>query len=147
MDNNKLEQLILKKSIPDDLAEKLGLTPEEAIEFDEAMSLVETIEMLENDDIDKLIERFYAEIPDDFDAGLKKFMELAQSDPAFISKIIAIQQIIQASDDTLEIAPPPVVEKINVKEIKNEQTSIENDALKEKMKPFYDYIYGTNNKK
>lgn len=130
-----IKELVDKPHLSEEMARDLNLTEEEVQEYEEAMALVETIESVSFDEMEKVMNKFYKLIPDDYDEGAKKFMELAQKQPEFIKKVITFFEIL----NSIEVLPEPTIEKVSSDDIKK-------DNMNEKMKPFYDFIYGKKDK-
>lgn len=134
-ENENIKELVEKTYLSKEMVDELGLTEKEAREYENAMALVETIESISADEIGDVMDQFYKIIPDDYEEGLKMFMQLVEKQPEFIKKVLTAYEII----NEIDVLPEPKVEKVSLKEIKD-------DNLTEKMKPIYDFIYGRNNK-
>lgn len=89
----------------------LGLSQEEVDALDIANYLCDTADMLpeEPEEMEKYIEK---NIPDDFEAGMKKLFEMAENDPENTQKILALYEVANSVKEV-----PPVVEKLSVDEV------------------------------
>ena len=126
-----IKELVEKPHLSEEMIKELQLTEEEVKEYEDAMALVESIESISFDEMEKVMEKFYKLIPDDYEEGLKKFMEIAQKQPEFIKKVITFFEIF----NEIEVLPEPTIEKVSTDDIKK-------DNFNEQMRPIYDFIYG-----
>ena len=57
-----------------------------------ALALTQTLDLLP-DNPKKLLDRIDKEIPDDFNAGVKKLIKISKKDPKFFKQIIALTEV------------------------------------------------------
>lgn len=121
MENNQEKQpFFTQKEI-----ELLGLTAEEAAGFDDALSIVETIELLPNDE-EKFEEKFEKSIPDNLDDGIESLANLIKSDPEFVTQLYALYDVV----GLVREAPAPTVSKLSLDELRNaEAAEVVDDIL------------------
>ena len=70
-----------------------GLTDDQIAILQDAMALKDTIDLLP-DDIESFIKEYESKIPKDAIEGMRATFELAQKDPAFFRKIVALDMVL-----------------------------------------------------
>lgn len=104
-----------------------GLTEEEVEMFLTTDALADTVEMLP-DDIESFIKAYEQKIPADAVEGMRETFALAQSDPDFLRKIVALDL---AMAHGIEEQPPKPAEKTIITELpKNEYERVSKNFFK-----------------
>lgn len=119
----------MKKKDENVLSEELiaacGLTPEEVVEFEDALSLAATAELLPDNE-EKMYNKIDKVFPDDIDKGIDLMVEISKKDPDFFTQLVALTEI----NDSVRENPPAKIEKLSAGDIVNSQAKEIIDSLK-----------------
>ena len=119
----------MKKKDENVLSEELiaacGLTPEEVVEFEDALNLAATAELLPDNE-DKLYNKIDKVFPDDIDKGIELIAKISNKDPDFFTQLVALTEV----NDSVREDPPAKIEKLTAGDIVNSQAEEIIDSLK-----------------